>query len=275
VSYLDFEKVVSFYSKATKKGFSPFFVPALERTEGPTGNFFLDRKGNLFSIREDFTKTVLNHRKRYSPGSQVKVWYADFVYRYSGNDLVAEYQLGLEKVPRNSMDDSLEILEIIVESASEFFEGPVIVEIGHTGVYEDLLKEIPKNLHEKVLNLIDTKNLAEIEFLSHMKKIDLSKVGKIIEDSIYRRSPEHLKAMDLPPSVKEDLLRVSSFLQEKFPIVSVEIDLTLARTIEEYSGLIFTIYDTSSSRLVAAGGEYTVNGEKGVGGSIFLEGKTC
>lgn len=81
--------------------------------------------------------------------------------------------------------------------------------------------------------------------------------------------------MDLPLSVREDLLSASSFLQEKFPTVSVEIDLTLARTIEEYCGLIFTIYDTSSSRLVAAGGEYTVNGEKGVGGSIFLEGKTC
>ena len=275
--FLDFEKVISFYRKASKVGYAPFFSPAFEKMESVSGesDFFLDRKGNLYRVRSDFTKSVLNHRKKQAFTSKMKVWYADFVYRYFGEEMVAEYQLGLENIPRESLNDTFEVLEIITESVLEMFTGPLIVEIGHTKVYEDLLRTVPKDIHEKVLNLIDTKNLAEIEFLSRMKGIDLSRIEKIIEDSIYRRSPENLEGMNLPSSVKEDLLSVSSFLQRRFPSVLVEVDLTLARTIEEYSGVIFTIYDTSASKLVAAGGEYSINGEKGVGGSIFLEGKTC
>ena len=274
---MDFEKVVSFYRRASRSGYTPFFSPAFERSEGVSdgGDFFLDRRGNLYRVRSDFTKTVLTHRKKRSSTSKLKVWYADFVYRYFGEEMVAEYQLGLENIPRESFNDTLEVLEIITESTLEMFAGPLIVEIGHTKVYEDLLRSVPKDLHEKVLNLIDTKNLAEIEFLSRIKGIDLSRIEKIIKDSIYRRSPDNLEEMNLPSPVKEDLLAVSSFLQQRFPNISVEVDLTLARTVEEYSGVIFTVYDISSSKLVAAGGEYSINGEKGVGGSIFLEGKTC
>ncbi|PLV59795.1 ATP phosphoribosyltransferase regulatory subunit [Thermotoga sp. KOL6] len=274
---MDFEMVVSFYRKASKSGYKPFFVPALERSEAitETTDFFIDRKGNLYSIRSDFTKSILNYRKKHLPGSPVKVWYADFVYRYLGSDLVAEYHLGLEKIPRNSLSDTLEVLEILLETTVKKFTGPLIVEIGHTKVYEDLLEGVPEEIHERILDLIDAKNLAEIEFLSRVKDIDLSKIEKIIEDSIYRRSPQNLDGMDLPASVKEELIEVASFLQRRFKQISVEVDLTLARTVEEYSGIIFIVYDVFSSKLVAAGGEYSTNGEKGVGGSIFLEGKTC
>lgn len=274
---MNFEKVVSFYHKALKHGYSPFFSPALEKVQAvqDESKFLLDRRGNLYSIREDFTKSVLNHRKRYSPDLPIKVWYADFVYRYSDGDLVAEYQIGLEKIPRQDIVDTLQIMEIILESTSESFTGPLIVEIGHTNVYEDLLKKIPKSLQERVLNIIDTKNLAEIDFLSKMERIDLSQAERIIEASIYRRALKDLQKMEIPFSVKTELLTVATHIEKNFQQFTVEIDLALARTIEEYSGIIFTVYDIPSSKIVAAGGEYLVNGEKGVGACIYLEGRPC
>jgi len=273
---LEFEKVVSFYKKAAEKGYQAFFSPAFEKInhfQDKTVVFF-DRKGNFYALREDFTKSVVDYKKRLGLAS-VKVWYADYVYRYAMDELTAEYQLGLEKIPWRDSRDTLEVLEIIVSAAVEFFGNSLIVEISDTRVYEDLLKEVPQELHKTVLDLVDSKNLAEIEFLSRVRRLDLSRIEKIIEDSFYRREVEHLESLDVRPEVRERLKETAVFLKRHFPEVEVEIDLTLARTVEEYNGLIFIVYDSNTSKLVAAGGEYSSNGEIGVGGTIYLEGKTC
>lgn len=273
---MEFEKVVSFYKRAAEKGYQAFFSPAFEKInhfQDKTVVFF-DRRGNFYALREDFTKSVVDYKKRLGL-AMVKVWYADYVYRYTMDELTAEYQLGVEKIPRRDPKDTLEVLEIIVSAAVEFFGNSLIVEISDTRVYEDLLKEVPQELHKTVLDLVDSKNLAEIEFLSRVKRLDLSRIEKIIEDSFYRREVEHLESLDVRPEVRERLKETASFLKDHFPEVEVEVDLTLARTVEEYNGLIFIVYDSNTSKLVAAGGEYSSNGEIGVGGTIYLEGKTC
>lgn len=274
---MDFEKVVSFYLKASKYGYVPHFSPAVEWIEKTIDyeNFLLDRHGNVFALREDFTKSILNYRAKHMPHASLKVWYSDFVYRYFEGSLLAEYQLGLENIPKRSIEDTFEVLGIVLESISEIFPGNHIVEIGHTGVYDELLSNVPSELHDRVLNLIDAKNLAELNFLAKIEGLDLSLIENLIEDSIYRRTPDNIEIMAISNEVKEDLKRAVNFIEKNFDRFVVEIDLTLARTIENYCGLIFTVYDVDASRIIAAGGEYLINGEKGVGGCIYLEGRKC
>jgi histidyl-tRNA synthetase len=55
----------------------------------------------------------------------------------------------------------------------------------------------------------------------------------------------------------------------------VEIDFSLARTVEEYDGPTFILFDLKDPALIAAGGRYRVNENRlGVGGTIFVEERT-
>uniref|UniRef100_A0A7V4NDX1 ATP phosphoribosyltransferase regulatory subunit n=1 Tax=Fervidobacterium pennivorans TaxID=93466 RepID=A0A7V4NDX1_FERPE len=277
---LVFSNLIKFYERVVEKGYDEIVFTALKLVNENTkfGNFLMDRKGKLYTLQGDFTKSVIEFRKEYSVKKLSKFWYSGFVYRYVGDDLYAEYQLGLEVIPSDAVEDFVEIVELLLFSLYEIYDGPFILELGHTDVYEYLLRDIPEEIHDKILRILNSKNLAEVEFLSQVEKfekIDFSKIKAVIENSMYDREKEKIANINVPEKVKSDLYKVISRISNKFQDLRIEIDLSLARTEEHYSGLVFTIYDVSLSKVVAAGGQYTVNGEKGVGGCIFEEVRRC
>ncbi|WP_448376072.1 ATP phosphoribosyltransferase regulatory subunit [Fervidobacterium sp.] len=275
-----FSNLIKFYERVVEKGYEEIIFPSLKSFNEHTkfGYFLMDRKGKFYTLQDDFTKSVIEFRKVYGITKLSKFWYSGFVYRYVGDDLYAEYQLGLEVIPSNEVDDFVEIVELLLCTLYEIYNGPFILELGHTDVYEYLLRDIPEEIHDRILRILNSKNLAEVEFLSQVERferIDFSKIKAVIENSMYDRDKEKITRMNVPEKVKSDLHMVTSRICDKFQDLRVEIDLSLARTEEHYSGLVFTIYDVSLSKIVAAGGQYAVNGEKGVGGCIFEEVRRC
>jgi len=95
-----------------------------------------------------------------------------------------------------------------------------------------------------------------------------------VEASFTKRSVNQLKEFELDPSIEREIVELVEFLS-KYPGVTVEIDFSLARTVEEYDGPTFIFFDLKDPALIAAGGRYRVNENTlGVGGTIFVEERT-
>lgn len=233
--------------------------------------FFQARNGQLFKLRNDYTASIVEFFNRNVPDS-LRVWYSGFVYRYDPlGQIQSVYQLGIEKIPYVSFEDNLVVLKMLVESILSSLTDEVLVEIGDSRVIERCVRHVPKSFRKKLFELIDRKDISELELFASLNGLDLSEVLKLVEASFTKRSVDQLKYFELEPSIGEEIVEVVDFLSN-FPGVRVEVDFSIARTVEEYDGLTFTIFDLREPALIAAGGRYSVN-EKvlGVGGTIFLE----
>ncbi len=233
--------------------------------------FFQARNGQLFKLRNDYTASIVEFFNRNVPDS-LRVWYSGFVYRYDPlGQIQSVYQLGIEKIPYVSFEDNLVVLKMLVESILSSLTDEVLVEIGDSRVIERCVRHVPRSFRKKLFELIDRKDISELELFASLNGLDLSEVLKLVEASFTKRSVDQLKYFELEPSIEEEIVEVVDFLSN-FPGVRVEVDFSIARTVEEYDGLTFTIFDLREPALIAAGGRYSVN-EKvlGVGGTIFLE----
>jgi histidyl-tRNA synthetase len=267
-----------FQKNVDKLGYDFFLQPDIEKIEDLEelkGDvvFFVDKSGNLSKLRNDYTKSVINHLKRNNI-SRAKFWYSGFVYRYSvSNGLFSQYQLGLEKIPFGNVKDGVEIIRTILESYIETFSSKLLLEIGDSRVIEEAVKDFPEQKRKEVLKIVDTKNTAELEVFGELNDLEVEKLLQIIYSSFEKRKIGEINQLNIPYEVKRDVEELLSLLPE-YTNVEIEIDFSIARTVEEYHGLTFTIYDLSTSKLVAAGGKYRLYDDLyGIGGTIFLEDK--
>ena len=154
------------------------------------------------------------------------------------------------------------------------FESKLLIEIGDSRVIEKAIKSIPENKKEEVLRIVDTKNAAELEVFGELNGLDVGQLARIVYNSFEKRSIDGIDELDIPKDVREDVYELLRQIPD-YDNVDIEIDFSIARTIEEYHGLTFTIYDLTSSKLIAAGGRYRISdGIYGIGGTIFLEEKS-
>lgn len=273
-------KLLNIFHKNTDTlGYTLFLQPDVEKIENLEelkGDvvFLIDKNGNLLKLRNDYTKSVINHLKRNNI-SEAKFWYNGFIYRYSvSNSLFLQYQLGLEKIPFEDVEDGAEIIRVIIESYLESFQSKLLLEIGDSRVIEEAIKDFPEQKRREVLRIVDTKNTAELEVFGELNGLEVEKLLQIIYSSFEKRKIDEIDDLNIPNKVKKDVKRLLDLIPE-YDNVEIEIDFSIARTVEEYHGLTFTMYDLSSSKLIAAGGKYRIYDDLyGIGGTIFLEDKT-
>lgn len=235
--------------------------------------FFQAKNGQLFKLRDDYTTTIVEFFNKNASDS-LRVWYSGFVYRYDQTGQIQNtFQLGLEIVPYNSPQDSFVVLRVMLESILHSLTDELLVEIGDSRVIEKCVQHVPKKFRKKLFELIDRKDVSELEFFASLNDLDLSDVLKLVEASFTKRSVNQLKEFELDPSIEREIVELVDFLSG-FSGVTVEIDFSLARTVEEYDGPTFIFFDLKDPALIAAGGRYRVNERTlGVGGTIFLEEK--
>lgn len=270
--------VRSFVDQAMAEGFELFLSPeteALRDLSQINDNvvFFQAKNGQLFKLRDDYTTTIVEFFNKNASDS-LRVWYSGFVYRYDQTGQIQNtFQLGLEIVPYNSPQDSFVVLRVMLESILRSLTDELLVEIGDSRVIEKCVQHVPKKFRKKLFELIDRKDVSELEFFASLNDLDLSDVLKLVEASFTKRSVNQLKEFELDPSIEREIVELVDFLSG-FSGVTVEIDFSLARTVEEYDGPTFIFFDLKDPALIAAGGRYRVNERTlGVGGTIFLEEK--
>jgi len=270
--------VRSFVDQAMAEGFELFLSPETEALRdllqiNDNVVFFQAKNGQLFKLRDDYTTTIVEFFNKNASDS-LRVWYSGFVYRYDQTGQIQNtFQLGLEIVPYNSPQDSFVVLRVMLESILHSLTDELLVEIGDSRVIEKCVQHVPKKFRKKLFELIDRKDVSELEFFASLNDLDLSDVLKLVEASFTKRSVNQLKEFELDPSIEREIVELVDFLSG-FSGVTVEIDFSLARTVEEYDGPTFIFFDLKDPALIAAGGRYRVNERTlGVGGTIFLEEK--
>ena len=270
--------VRSFVDQVMSEGFELFLSPETEALRdllqiNDNVVFFQAKNGQLFKLRDDYTTTIVEFFNKNASDS-LRVWYSGFVYRYDQTGQIQNtFQLGLEIVPYNSPQDSFVVLRVMLESILHSLTDELLVEIGDSRVIEKCVQHVPKKFRKKLFELIDRKDVSELEFFASLNDLDLSDVLKLVEASFTKRSVNQLKEFELDPSIEREIVELVDFLSG-FSGVAVEIDFSLARTVEEYDGPTFIFFDLKDPALIAAGGRYRVNERTlGVGGTIFLEEK--
>ncbi|MDI6862205.1 MAG: ATP phosphoribosyltransferase regulatory subunit, partial [Pseudothermotoga sp.] len=268
--------VRSFVDQVMSEGFELFLSPETEALRdllqiNDNVVFFQAKNGQLFKLRDDYTTTIVEFFNKNASDS-LRVWYSGFVYRYDQTGQIQNtFQLGLEIVPYNSPQDSFVVLRVMLESILHSLTDELLVEIGDSRVIEKCVQHVPKKFRKKLFELIDRKDVSELEFFASLNDLDLSDVLKLVEASFTKRSVNQLKEFELDPSIEREIVELVDFLSG-FSGVTVEIDFSLARTVEEYDGPTFIFFDLKDPSLIAAGGRYRVNERTlGVGGTIFLE----
>lgn len=264
-------------------GFSKFVGPDLARlanlSEIEAGDVaFMIGPSQLFKLRDDFTKSIIEYfRELCGSGDRnpsgptcARFWYDGYVYSITrSGELVGIYELGLEVLPGDVFDLAA-CIDILIESYKEVSTADLIVELGDARVLRRLTEHIPTGERRSFLDALDRKDVAELEVLGSFTGTNVEKLVEVVRNSFVRRALSDWVDFDLPTETRADLEFLVSHLAGASG-VAVEVDFSLARTVEEYSGPTFAIFDSVSSKLVAAGGKYSLgNGLEGVGGTMFV-----
>ncbi|MCS7175864.1 ATP phosphoribosyltransferase regulatory subunit [Pseudothermotoga sp.] len=274
------EKLVkTFVEKCYENDFELFLSPEVEALKDLSKLekdwiFFQARNGELFKLRNDYTASIVEYFNKLQL-ERFRVWYTGFVYRYDhSGEVRPKFQLGVEIIPFSSLKDLELVLQLLIETVLSSLTDRLLVEIGDSRVIEKCVQHVPRKFRKQLFELIDRKDVSEIEFFASLHGLDLSNVVKLVENSFTKRGVDGLKDFPLDSTIEAEIVRTVDFLS-KFSHITVELDFSIARTIEEYDGPTFTMFDLKNSLLIAAGGRYKVNENVlAVGGTIFLEERT-
>ncbi len=167
------------------------------------------------------------------------------------------YQLGVECFGSDKPEADAEIINLMIDcfKAVGLTAKDFVIKINDRQLLESLLDFVPKNKLEDVFRLIDKSGkIGEKEFERELSRLKLDKKGitKIKRIIKIKGSPDKvLKA--LKGNAAEKLLRVTSKLPKEF----IEIDLSIARGIAYYTGIVFEAFARDVElRALAGGGRY-------------------
>ncbi|ODN30007.1 ATP phosphoribosyltransferase regulatory subunit [Fervidobacterium thailandense] len=274
---MDFDALFNAFYNRVSGNFKKFIESDIKRvrdmSEVLSGVSFMVKSGEIFKLRDDFTKFICDYVLANPEGS--RFWYEGHVYFLDNlGNLKSRYELGVEIIP-GGLNELVECMKVIVGTYVEYSGSSLILEVSDARVLEDLTKHIPMQFKKEIFDMLDKKDFSELEILGSVRNIDVSKLVEVVKNSFLRRNLEDWKDFPIAEEYRRQLqVVVDTF--SAFENLTVEVDFSLARTTEEYCGLTFALYDTESSKLVAAGGEYKVNESlRGVGGTIFLFENQC
>lgn len=242
--------------------------------------FTLERKGDeKFGLRFDITVPAARMfiEKQKELARPVKWYYLTRMWRYERPQkgrLREFYQYGTELFGSNKPEADAEIISLLIDSflalgltSKDFF-----IKLNNRKLLEGLLKDFieEKEVFE-IIAIIDKKNkISEEEFNNELKKIkvneeNINKIKIIIEIKDLNKVRKYCKN-DLAKQGLGELQGILKLLRNKKEFL--RIDLSTARGLAYYTGIVFEAYDINERyRALAGGGRYDkmiemFNGEK-------------
>ncbi len=267
-----------FMEVAEKYNFKQIETPAFEslalltKKEGEEITkqiFTLEKKGDEeFGLRFDITVPAARMfiEKQKELARPVKWYYLTRMWRYERPQqgrLREFYQYGTELFGSNKPEADAEIISLLIDSfkALGLTEKDFFIKINNRKLLEGLLKELieEKEVFE-IIAIIDKKSkISEEEFDEELKKVKVSqekinKIKEIIEIKELNKIKEYCKN-DLAKQGLEELKSILSLLKTKKEFL--RIDLSTARGLAYYTGIVFEAYDINERyRALAGGGRY-------------------
>ncbi|MBR9699607.1 histidine--tRNA ligase [Candidatus Woesearchaeota archaeon] len=240
---------------------SPAFesISLLSRKEGEeiTGQIFsLEKRSNeqlglKFDLTVPLTRMFMEQQKSIT--KPVKWFAIDRMWRYEQPQkgrLREFYQLSVELFGADSIVADVEIISLAIDCLTDLglTENDFYLKLNSRKLLQALLSEfVPENKMEDVIRTIDKKaKISEAAFEEELKKdgVDARKVSELFTKQLDDLGPE-----------ADEIKTILKLLGDKKKYV--KFDLSTARGLAYYTGIVFEIFDRENKfRSILGGGRY-------------------
>lgn len=281
---LHFDVTASICSFFENMGYKRATAPAIEFEESLFNFAGRALKSNTFrlmdpishkmmGVRADMTvqiARIAQTRLKNEP-KPLRLMYSGDVFRVKGKGLDSERQLtqaGLELIGKNNPIADAEIISISIEALENVGIKDLCLDLNLPSLSNILLNDLSKDERKNIINLINRKDLTEIDKFSFANKdIVISMLsGEVNQEQInsLKLQPEICKLFDR-------LFAVKKLLENKHPKLNITIDSLVNDRFNYHSGIGFSIFTKAAPFEIARGGRYNLDEfETAIGSTIYV-----
>lgn len=232
--------------------------------------------GRLMGIRADITPQVAR-LDAHQIGNEApsRLCYAGPVLRtrsnHSNRGSRSPYQIGAELFGHAGIDSDLEVIALALATVGYCDQQNVVLDLGHVGVFSALARELSfdESTRAKVFDMLSRKSIPELnEWVTTknfpaalanilLKLPELNGDTSVIADArtVIGNGNTDMRA------ILDYLEQISTSLLNRFPELTIHIDLSELRGYAYHTGMIFEIYGSGMRREIIRGGRYDGIGE--------------
>ncbi len=224
----------------------------------PSGKVLVLRPDVTIPITRQYVEADMNnHYHRFS--------YVLDIFRYNETQQAYRTQAGVEFFGDESPEADAEVIALAIDSLKDLKIAPFKLEIGHSGIYKELLAQANLNSHEQqtLHALIQSKNMSETSsFLDHLSiDQDLKQKIELIpmlygDPSIVIERAQAIVTNKKMQQVVDTLFKVFSLLKDYQMKEYISFNLGLINNMNYYSGIIFQGFTEHIGQPILMGGRY-------------------
>ncbi len=227
-----------------------------------------DRRGRILALRPDMTTPIarLVATKMSQETKPLRLFYLANVFRYRENQGGRDHefhQAGLELIGSPVAEADAEVIAIAIHSLAAFGVENLRIGIGHVGVTDGLLEEagLSREEKDKARELLPKKDFVALEKL--VQGGTSSGPGRLLWKAMTRTLDVDAIEAIMPQveraktrSALANLGRILMVLKSWGLAERVQVDLSLVRDFEYYTGMIFEGYLHGLGAPIFVGGRY-------------------
>jgi len=232
--------------------------------------------GRLMGIRADITPQVAR-LDAHQMGKETpnRLCYAGPVLRtrsnHSNRGSRSPYQIGAEIFGHAGLDSDIEVIALALASIDKCDADNIVLDLGHVGIFSALAKELSFDAGTKatVSDMLSRKSIPELSEWVATQNISATYANillklpefngdiSVVADAKAVIGESNVEMM----AILDYLEQISTRLVERFPKLTIHIDLSELRGYAYHTGMIFEIYAAGIRREIIRGGRYDGIGE--------------
>jgi ATP phosphoribosyltransferase regulatory subunit len=226
--------------------------------------------GRLIGLRADMTPQVARIDARTAkPGVPARLCYAGSVVHALTGHLEKSrnpIQIGAELYGAEGTAASGEVIQLMLETLEIAGVRDVFLDLGHVGIYRAIARQagLSDLLENDIFDLLQRKDASDLARLIAetgisqtsadllMALLELNGPVAILDDARQRLGA----AGDDMEAALEELQVIAANVMERFPAVSLNVDLAELRGYQYHTGLVFAAFVPGQGKEIARGGRY-------------------
>ena len=226
----------------------------------------------LLAIRSDITPQIARLDAKYSKNNTLaRFCYFESILKACADDFYDTrnpIQAGAELYGSDDLYSDLEIINVMLESLDVIgFKKNILLHLGHTGIFEELIEEFPLSDDERMYlcNIFARKSKPDLQNFLNKKPLQNA---NLLEDLIdlegdkqtLKKAREFYGYNKKINVILENLYTLSKKITHTHK--DIYFDLATPKSHAYYTGLLFACYHKNYNRPLAQGGRYNNLGER-------------
>ncbi|BAC12509.1 ATP phosphoribosyltransferase regulatory subunit [Oceanobacillus iheyensis] len=223
-----------------------------------SGRVLVLRPDVTIPITRQYVETdMTSHYQRFS--------YCLDIFRFNETQQAYRTQAGVEFFGDESPEADAEVIALAIDSLKDLKIAPFKIEIGHSGIYKELLEQanLTDQEQQTLHALIQSKNISETSsFLDHLsidqdlkQKIELIPMLYGDPSTVIKRA-QAIVTNETMQQVVDTLFNVYSLLKDDQIEEYISFNLGLINNMNYYSGIIFQGFTEQIGQPILMGGRY-------------------